>query len=204
MGKHSTGKYAKGSKSKIIIVPIAIFIVITIITTIVLTSFNSKREVEKTLNDTFSNLKELNKERINERLDYNKLISSLDEMILKNQEDVEVEKLLFRDMQWTIENVEVENDTTTLIVEMKNKDFKNILTSWMKKIVVEKENQNQITNEMALKYLQESIEEENIGEKTVIKRITLNKENNTWKIVVNEDLRDLIFPGIDSVISALK
>lgn len=204
MGKHSTGKYAKGNKSKIIIAPIVILIVIAIITTIVLISFNSTKEVEKTLNDTFNNLKELNKEKINEKLDYNKLISSLDEMILENQEDVELEKLLFKDMQWTIENVEVENDTATLIVEMKNKDFKNILTSWMKKIVREKESQNQITNEMALNYLQESIEEENIGEKTVIKRIILNKENNTWKIVVNEDLRDLIFPGIDSVISALK
>ena len=204
MGKHSTGKYAKGNKSKIIIAPIVILIVIAIITTIVLISFNSTKEVEKTLNDTFNNLKELNKEKINEKLDYNKLISSLDEMILENQEDVELEKLLFKDMQWTIENVEVENDTATLIVEMKNKDFKNILTSWMKKIVREKESQNQITNEMSLNYLQESIEEENIGEKTVIKRITLNKENNTWKIVVNEDLRDLIFPGIDSVISALK
>ena len=62
MGKHSTGKYAKGNKSKIIIAPIVILIVIAIITTIVLISFNSTKEVEKTLNDTFNNLKEF-KER---------------------------------------------------------------------------------------------------------------------------------------------
>ena len=38
--------------------------------------------------------------------------------------------------------------------------------------------------------------------KTILKKITISKEDD-WKIIVNDDLRDLVFPGIDSVATVL-
>ena len=136
-------------------------------------------------------------------MDYDKLISSLDEMILENPEDTELEKELFKNMEWTVESIEVEDNQATLIIEMTNKDFKTILTEWMKKIVKEKESQNIITNELALQRLKEIVSDESIQTKTVLKKVKIGKDEDSWKITVDNDLRDLVFPGIDSVVSAI-
>lgn len=136
-------------------------------------------------------------------MDYDKLISSLDEMILENSEDTELEKELFKNMEWTVESIEVEDNQATLIIEMTNKDFKTILTEWMKKIVKEKESQNIITNELALQRLKEIVSDESIQTKTVLKKVKIGKDEDSWKITVDNDLRDLVFPGIDSVVSAI-
>ena len=205
MGKHSTGKYAKGRKGKIIAVIVIVLVIIAIITTVVITSLNNNsQEIERVFNETFTGLKELDKKKVNQYMEYDKLISSLDEMILENPEDTELEKELFKNIEWTVESIEVENNQATLIIEMTNKDFKTILTEWMKKIVEDKQNQDIITNELAFQRLKEIVSDESIQAKTVLKKIKMNKENNDWKITVNNDLRDLVFPGIDSVISAIE
>ncbi len=204
MGKHSTGKYAKGRKGKVIAGIAIVLVVISIITTVVIISLNNNsREIEIVFNETFTALKELDKEKVNKYMDYDKLISSLDEMILENPEDTELEKELFKNMEWTVESIEVEDNQATLIIEMTNKDFKTILTEWMKKIVKEKESQNIITNELALQRLKEIVSDESIQTKTVLKKVKISKDEDSWKITVDNDLRDLVFPGIDSVVSAI-
>ena len=204
MGKHSTGKYAKGRKGKVIAGIAIVLVVISIITTVVIISLNNNsREIERVFNETFTALKELDKEKVNKYMDYDKLISSLDEMILENPEDTELEKELFKNMEWTVESIEVEDNQATLIIEMTNKDFKTILTEWMKKIVKEKESQNIITNELALQRLKEIVSDESIQTKTVLKKVKISKDEDSWKITVDNDLRDLVFPGIDSVVSAI-
>ncbi len=206
MGKHSTGKYAKSKEKKVIVKIIAVIIIMTIIISgvIIYSKINSKEEPERIMNETLIALKELNKEKVNQYLDYDKLISSLDEMILENPDDTELEEELFKNMTWSIEDVDIEDNEATLIIEMTNKDFKTVLTEWMRKIVTEKETQNQITNEIALKDLKEAISDETIEEKTVLKKVKMEKSDEGWEIIVDENLRDLVFPGIDSIISAIE
>lgn len=55
---------------------------------------------------------------------------------------------------------------------------------------------------MALKELEDVLINEN-ATKTEIKRITLNQNDENWKIEVNESLRDLMYPGIDIVFTVL-
>lgn len=204
MGKHSTGKYAKSRKGKIVAVIAIVLVIVAIITTVVIISLNNNsREIERDFNETFTGLKELDKEKVNQHMDYDKLISSLDEMILENPDDTELEKELFKNIEWTVESIEVEDNQATLIIEMTNKDFKTILTEWMKKIVKEKESQNIITNELALQRLKEIVSDESIQTKTVLKKVKIGKDEDSWKITVDNDLRDLVFPGIDSVVSAI-
>lgn len=205
MGKHSTGKYAKFKKGKLIAtLTIVIILILVIALVVIMTSkTNLEKEPERVLNEAFTGLKELDKEKVNAYMDYDKLIKSLDEMILENPDDTELEKELFKDMKWTIESTKLEDNHAIMIIEMTNKDFNTILTEWMREIVSERE-KNQVTNELALQILKKVISDESIKEKTVLKKVNIQKDDSGWKISVDNNLRDLLFPGIDSVISAIK
>lgn len=205
MGKHSSGKYAKKKKIniKMIGILIVIILIITCIVIFINNHTNSKTEPEKYIESLFTALKNSNREEASKYIDYEKLISSLDEMLLDQNttQMTDLEKKLFENLKWNIENVEIQDNQATIIVEMKNKNFANIITTWIKEILKEKEKGTIISNDLAIQKLEEAIDEEN-SSKTILKKITLSKDDN-WKIVVNDDLRDLIFPGIDSVSTAL-
>lgn len=203
MGRHSSGNYTKKSKSKIIIA-LTIIIIVIIGVSIYLYIINmEKKGPEITINNMFNALKQSDESKVNEYLDYNKLLSSLDEMLVK--EDVrneEVEKKLFESIEWKIENIEADGETATAVVELTNKDFIEVVTAWMKKIVNVKNNGIELTDEVSLQKLQETLEETDTT-KTVIKRISLEKVDEKWKVTVNEELTNLVFPGVDSVVSVL-
>lgn len=204
MGKHYAKKVKKsGYILKFVVVGIILFSIILFIY-LYMNNKQEEKEPEKILNEAFTNLKNLDKDEINKTLDYDSLLSSLDEMIVSEENDTEeLEKMLFESLTWTIENIEVEENEAVAIVEMTNKNFKNILTNWLKNIVYEKENGKVITNQVALDNFEDAISDET-STKTIIKKVQLTKEDNNWKIVINDDLRDLIFPGIDTVISTLE
>ena len=203
MGRHSSGNYTKKSKSKIIIALTIIIIVIIGVSIYLYITNMEKKGPEITINNMFNALKQSDESQVNEYLDYNKLLSSLDEMLVK--EDVrneEVEKKLFESIEWKIENIEADGETATAVVELTNKDFIEVVTAWMKKIVKKKNNGIELTDEVSLQKLQETLEETDTT-KTVIKRISLEKVDEKWKVTVNEELTNLVFPGVDSVVSVL-
>lgn len=203
MGRHSSGNYTKKSKSKIIIALTIIIIAVIGVSIYLYTTNMEKKGPEITINNMFNALKQSDESQVNEYLDYNKLLSSLDEMLVK--EDVrneEVEKKLFESIEWKIENIEADGETATAVVELTNKDFIEVVTAWMKKIVNERNNGTELTDEVSLQKLQETLEQTDIT-KTVIKRIALKKIDRKWKVIVNEDFTNLVFPGVDSVVSVL-
>ena len=141
MGRHSSGNYTKKSKSKIIIALTIIIIAVIGVSIYLYTTNMEKKGPEITINNMFNALKQSDESQVNEYLDYNKLLSSLDEMLVK--EDVrneEVEKKLFESIEWKIENIEADGETATAVVELTNKDFIEVVTAWMKKIVNVKNN----------------------------------------------------------------
>ena len=203
MGRHSSGNYTKKSKSKIIIALTIIIIAVIGVSIYLYTTNMEKKGPEITINNMFNALKQSDESQVNEYLDYNKLLSSLDEMLVK--EDVrneEVEKKLFESIEWKIENIEADGETATAVVELTNKDFIEVVTAWMKKIVNVKNNGIELTDEVSLQKLQETLEETDTT-KTVIKRISLEKVDEKWKVTVNEEITNLVFPGVDSVVSVL-
>ena len=121
MGKHSSEK-EKG-KGKTILLSIIFVIILSIIAVLVYNNFFvNKNNPEDAINTTFQALKTYDKETANKYIDYNQLLYSLDEMIVKEKNDG-VCRELFKDMEWKIEGIEVDNDTATVIVEVTNKDF---------------------------------------------------------------------------------
>lgn len=217
MGKHEVARHSvrkgttknkrkehRGVKTKNIII---VLIILCIIAGGVITFFcsNQKRNVSDTINNCFSAIKEQNNDEANKYVNYENLLCSIDDIFAnkESEEVINVEKELFKNIEWKIENVEVEEDKAVAVVEVKNKDFKYVITRWMKEIVVSKSVNKEITNELLLQKLEKSLKEET-ATKTEIKKITLKKVEEQWKIQVNEELRDLIYPGIDSVIAGLK
>ena len=206
MGKHSQSKHSSVEKKSKNIVLIVIVLVIVIVLGVgiyaLMMKLNNQNDIEGVINNFFEAIKNAEQEKANQYVNYEQLINSLDEMILQDESD-EIEKELFRNIEWNIEDIEEQGNQTIAIVEVKNKDFKNVITAWMKELVSAKSSGIEITNEYALEKLANEIEEEQ-SSKSVIKKILLEKDNDIWKIQVNEDLRDLVYPSIDSVISVLK
>lgn len=166
---------------------------------------NPKQEIETVLNNTFSKLKEINVDEVNQYLDYELLICSFDGMILENASEISynIQQKIFEKMKWTVEDVDIIDENAVAIVEVTNINFKTIVTNWMKEIVSINSAGVVITNELALEKLFNILSQENIDQKTIIKKVNLIKKEGKWNIEVNNDLRDLIFPGIDSVITVL-
>lgn len=203
MGKHSarreTEKKSKGS-AKILVLVIGICILVGVVGYVI----DRQNRPKNVVNEAFTELKAGNKEIVNNYLNYEELIYSLDEMLLtkENEQISNIEKNLFNTMDWSIENTEIDDEKATVVVEVTNKDFVKVITSWMKQVINEKSKGTQVDENMSLQKLQDTLT--TIQErKTVIKKITLSKEEGNWKINVDENLRDLVYPGIDSVITVL-
>lgn len=203
MGRHSSGNYTKGSKVKIISI-----IVILLVTVIGISIYLYNRNIERkgpenSINNMLKALKQNNESKVNEYLEYNKLLSSLDEMLVnKDVRNVEVERKLFESIEWNIENVDIDGENATAVVEVTNKDFIKVVTTWMKKIVNERNKGTELTDEVSLQKLQETLDETNTT-KTIIKKIELKRNEKEWRITVNEELTNLVFPGVDSVTNVL-
>ena len=206
MGKHSQSRHSSGvTKSKKIVWIVIVLILVVAIAFgiyVLVRKLNKQNDIESVINNFFEAIKNAEQETANQYADYQQLINSLDEMILQDESD-EIEKELFKNIEWNTEDIEEQGDQAVAIVEVKNKDFNNVITAWMKELVSAKSSGIEITNEYALEKLSEELKQEE-GSKAVIKKMVLKQEDNSWRIQVNEDLRDLVYPSIDSVISVLK
>lgn len=203
MGKHFSGNYTKKSKSKLIIVLVILAIITIGVGTYVYYINIQKKAPEIAINNTMQALKNYDIEKINSYLEYNQLLSSLDEMLINENIDTKtVEKKLFESLEWNVENIEIDGEKATAVVEVNNKDFIEVVTDWMKKIVNERNKGTEVTDDVSLKKLEETLEETEIME-NVIKKISLEKIENTWKIKIDGEFTNLVFPGLDSVINVL-
>ena len=99
-------------------------------------------------------------------------------------------------------DVETKNNNAVVTVEMTNKDYIKVITNWMKKMIGEKARGEEITDELLLQNLEATLAE-TTDTKTETKKVTLFKEKGKWKIIVDEELRNLIYPGIESVATTL-
>lgn len=196
------------SKTRIVIVFITILVMVSIII-LAITKFNVKNdpklEIESMINDMFLSLKAGNSNQINKYFDYVMLISSFDPMIVENESDISINIVnkMFKNITWTIEDIDIDENNAIVIVEVTNINFKVIVTDWMKEIVSVSSNGVVITNDLALEKLHMLLSKESLETKTIIKKVKLNKKDNKWYIELNDDFRDLVYPGIDSVITVL-
>ena len=211
MGRHSSNnkrnirqnqpkRRPKKSNFKMIFV----VVIIAIIGMLVHNS-NVKKQPKKIINTAFSDLKTANIEDANKYINYNQLIYSLDGMLAKeddNEINSAIKKELFTNIEWEVLDVETKNNNAVVTVEMTNKDYIKVITNWMKKMIGEKARGEEITDELLLQNLEATLAE-TTDTKTETKKVTLFKEKGKWKIIVDEELRNLIYPGIENVATTL-
>ena len=162
------------------------------------------KEVEESVNDCFSSLKSTNIEQVNIYVDYEELIKSLDTIIIENREEEvsSLEKELFKTLEWKIEEIKVEDSNAIVTVETKNKDLKTVVIKWLQQLATLKNAGEAINNQIALEELKKTLANENKTEKTK-KDIILKKDNGTWKVELNENLRTLVYPGVEDIASVI-
>ena len=203
MGKHSIEKkkinFGKGFIAVIILVLI-IAVIIGIIY-IIKNNTNSNNEFEeqgKIINSAFSNLKSFNIDEVEKYLNYSELISGLDKNIME-EKFINLQKNLFNTMEWSIENIKEEDGIVVAIVEVTNKNYKNIIIEWLKQIVELKSETEELSNEESLQVLEKILRENNNGTQSVIKKIQLMEQDGEWKINVDDELINLVYPGIEAI-----
>lgn len=197
----------KISKIRIIFILLLAIIIICIISIFIKYNEknNIKQDVKKVLNEVFIGIKECDEDKVNQYIDYKLLISSFDPMIVGNNSEIsiKIKKEMFKDIKWIIEDIDLNDNGAIAIIEVTNIDFKVVVTAWMKEIVSLNSSGIIITNDLALEKLLEILESDNLNTKTIIKKIKLIKQEDRWYVQLNEDFRDLVYPGIDSVITVL-
>ena len=207
MGKHSIENKNKNFGKIFLTITILAILVAVIIGVIYTISNNTNNDTEftkqeATINNAFSALKTSNTDEVEKYLNYTEVISGLDESILQ-EEITELENNLFNTMEWSIENIKEEDGNIVAIVEVTNKNYKKIITEWLKQIVELKSSSEGISNEDALQILEDILKENNCGTESVIKKIQLIEQDGNWKIVVNDNLINLVYPGIETINNVL-
>ena len=144
---------------------------------------------------TFNSIKNGNIPAINEYLSYEELVDSLVKSLSVGEEMSDLEKNCFSDLTYKINTITVEGDTATVNVETTNKNFRNALTKWNQKIYQKFINGEEISNNQGITILNECLSDKSIGTISTNKDITLNKIDGKWKVIVNTNLQDAIFPG---------
>ncbi len=124
---------------------------------------------------------------------------------------VEMVKLYFKNVQYSVKNTTKEKDTAVVTLEISNKDLKSIISMYTAKaleIALSKlgENANISQADMEtelLNYFKTLFDSEEIETVTTTVDVKLNKVDKEWKIVVDEMLRDAMLPGMNEVNESL-
>ena len=120
-------------------------------------------------------------------------------------EDLEMMKLYFKCLDVKVVDVTKAKNQAVVKVEITNKDLKTILQNYIQKaleIAMSKLNSNQTEESMEtelLEYFKSQFDSEDIENVTTTVDVILNKVDGEWKVVIDENLRDALLPGLTDV-----
>lgn len=196
-------KVKKEKKSKKWIIVVVLLVILIILAVLVLYTSITPRD---SVNNLFTNLKNGNKFMASLNIDYDNLISVLDSTIVQQNgsEMSNLERECFNELSWEITGESVENNTATVTATVTTKSFRQVLLNWIEKISEVLENQDDISTEQNLQLLEESLTEEDVGTTQTEVTINLERKGFTWKVIINEEFIDAIFPGLNQVLDVME
>lgn len=125
--------------------------------------------------------------------------------IADNSEDLEMMKLYFKSLDIKVVQVTKSRNQAIVKAEITNKDLKTILGNYIQEAlklalqnISSKEDQETMENQLK-EYFKSQFESEEITNVTNTVDIVLNKVDGQWKVVVDENLRDALLPGLSEV-----
>ncbi len=214
----------KGKKRNILARTVAVIIVLALVIGIIYISIPSPA---RALEDMFRNLKSGKIEVAAKYVDYEALTdipalgmpsNTENEGIINEQSTEEVEaedkkekdneikyseeeKVLFSDLEWNIKKIEKTNEEAKIEVEITNKNYKTIFQNFMKKVFQKILNNENPSDEEIEQYLLEEVKSEDIDKATSTQIITVQKQDGKWKVVVDDNLKNAIFPNLNEAIN---
>ena len=176
-------------------VGVVILIIIAITLMIVLPSTPTKA-----VNGMLDALKAGDFEKAEEYVNYEELMNSAQ---LTNEEgfDLEAQKLLFNKLSWKINKVIEENDKANIEIEVTNKDFKTIIGNYLQVALKNVFSGSSVSEEEVQNKLLEELKKEDAQLTTITKNLTATKQDGNWKIEVNSELQEILFPGLADAIN---
>lgn len=196
-------KAKKEKKSKRWLAVLVLLIILIVLALMVLyTSITPRTSV----NNLLTNLKNGNKFMASLNINYDELISVLDSTIVLNSGNsmTNLEKECFNDLSWEITGESVENTTATVTAAITTKNFRQVLLNWIEKISEVLENQEDIETQQNLQLLEESLMQDNVDTKTTEVTINLERKGLTWKVIIDDNFIDAIYPGLNQVLDVME
>lgn len=177
------------SKILVVVVVLAIAVLLTVM---IVTSSDPKKSTDGLL----TNLKAGDFEKAQEFLSGTSLIND-------NKFDEETEKLLFDKLEWKITKITKEDENATIELEVTNKNFQSIISSYMQKALKaafggENVEQSEIEN-----YFKDELKNEQVEKTTNNVTIKAVKEDKKWKIVADDTLVNALLPGLSDAINSI-
>ena len=188
----------KGKKRNIFARIVAIIILLAIVIGIIVIALPSPA---RALEEMFRDLKAGKMSDIDKYVDYNSLIDIPALLNLEGADSADNDKILYEDLQWNIKKIEKNEEEAKIEVEITNKNYKNIFQNFTKKVVQKILNNEKPSDEEAGQYLMEELKNKEVGQTTTTQEITIRKEEGKWKVVVDENLQNAIFPGLSEAVN---
>lgn len=187
----------KGAKRAMLLRILAVVIVLLAIISLIYVALPSPAKV---LQQALRDMQIGNFERVKEYLDFDELVN-IPVLSFDNRDDKQdIQKLFFNELEFNIKSVKNEGDTAKIEVEITNKNFKTIMQNYTKN-VMQKLFSNDDTNTEDI--LIEQLKNKEIDKVTSKQTVTVQKQDGEWKVVVDENLRNAIFPGLTEVLDSV-
>ena len=86
---------------------------------------------------------------------------------------------------------------------MTNKNFKTIFNNYIKKVIQKACSGENTSDEEMEQYLLDEFKNESIDKVTTTQTITLKKQDGKWKVKVDDNLRNAVYPGLEETMNEL-
>ena len=155
-------------------------------------------------------LKNGNFEDVKKYVDYSELTSIPGTGSQESDEDGEIpaeqaekEKLLYEALEWNIKSTKKEGNVATIEIEVTNKDYKEIYKNYIQEVFSRLLTNENMSDEEGESYLIEQLRRDDIGMATTTQTITLEKQDENWIVKVDDNLKNLIYPGMQEAMNSI-
>lgn len=178
---------------------VLIIILLVVVAALIILPTSPEKSVEGMLNC----LKNGDFAGVSKYVDSNEFLNDAEDLNNSTiSQDMQV--LFFDKMSWKVLKTTKENDTAKVEVEIVNKDFKTIISNYMKKAFQSALTGGNVSDEEQKNYLMDELKNENISTVTANATLEAKKVNDEWKVVVNDSLISALLPGFEDAINSME
>lgn len=157
---------------------------------------------EKTVDGMLNSLKNADFESVNKYVNYDEIVNNA-EMLQNLEMDQETQSLLFDKLTWKFLNISKEENTASVEVEITNKDFNQIISTYTQEALKIAFSGESFTQEEQINKLKEQLKNEENTTRTVTTTIQLVKQDGKWKVQPDENLINALLPGLQEAVNYL-